>query len=79
MAPAHRGALECLGILGDKLIPRITVAVLGIAHHQRTLAMISHKVKLTRLVANALCVLALIAMILKKLKNTTMNFAVLIA
>jgi hypothetical protein len=84
MAPAHRGALESLGIIGDKLIPRkenlcITAVVLGIAPLRRTLTTISHKAKLTKLVVEALHGLVLKAMILKKPKNTTVNSTVLIA
>nr|XP_051222189.1 uncharacterized protein LOC127340486 [Lolium perenne] len=58
---------------------RVTAAVLGIALPQRTLATISRKVKSTKLVADALHGPAMIAAILKKPKNTTVNSAVTIA
>jgi hypothetical protein len=53
----------------------ITAAVLGIVLPQR----ISHRVKLTRLAANSLHVLASTATSLKKLKNTMVNSVELIA
>ena len=53
--------------------------VFGITHHQRTLATTSRRVKLTRLAAGALRVLASTATILKKLKSTMVNSVVLIA
>jgi hypothetical protein len=58
---------------------RITAVVLSIALPRRTLATISHRAKSTKLAIDALHVLVLIAMILMRPKNTTVNSAVLIA
>jgi hypothetical protein len=84
MAPAHRGALGSLGSSGTSSSPgrrnlHITASVLDIAHHQRMLATILCRVKLTRLATDALRVLALTVMILKKLNTTTVNSVVLIS
>jgi hypothetical protein len=84
MAPVHRGALEVSessvisSSPGRKNIC-IAAVVLDTVLPQRTLVMISRRAKVTRLAADAPHVLDLTAMILKKLNNTTMNFAVLIA
>jgi hypothetical protein len=55
------------------------VAVFGIAHHERTPVTISRGIKLIKLDADALRVLAWTATTLKKLKSTMVSSVVLTA
>jgi hypothetical protein len=84
MALAHRGALDSLAILGDKLTPgrrklHTMLAALSIDHHRRTLVMISRRIKSTKLNADALRALASTATIRKKPKSMMESFVVPIA